>query len=262
MLNKLLKYDLKWGYKPLIVFYILELFFSLFTRIVESFELNLILLIIDKVCCGIVISLIFNILINWAMRNWGRFIRNIYKDESYLTHTLPVTKNMLYLSKFLAVIITLLTSLIVIVASLSLACLNSNTLSSLQSLLEIGTNYLNISSFNLIISFVVLIIFELLFIHLSGTVGIIIGHKSSNLKIVKSIIYSLGIYLLFSLISLFIIYLGSLINPALANVFSNVSINGEALKTLLYLGLIIYGLENLILYFLGNKLLNQGVNVE
>lgn len=262
MLSKLLKYDLKWGYKPLIVFYILELIFSLLVRIIESFELNFILLIVDKVCCGIVISLIFSILINWAMRNWGRFIRNIYKDEAYLTHTLPVTKNMIYLSKFLSVVITLLTSLIVILISLSLATLNTNTIEYLKNLLEIGTNYLNISSFLLITSFLTLIIFEFLFINLSGTVGIIIGHKSSNLKIVKSIIYGLGIYVFFSLISLFIIYLGALVNPELMSVFSTASISGSSFKILLYLGLIIYSLENLILYFIGNKLLNKGVDIE
>ena len=27
------------------------------------------------------------------MGDWVRFVKNIYKDESYLTHTLPVSKN-------------------------------------------------------------------------------------------------------------------------------------------------------------------------
>lgn len=100
MLKKLLKYDLKWCFKPLIVFYILAIFFSIITRVVESFEQTLIILIIDKICSGVVIAMIVNILINCFMRNWVRFIRNIYKDESYLTHTLPVSKSAIYLSKF------------------------------------------------------------------------------------------------------------------------------------------------------------------
>ena len=47
MLKKLLKYDLEWCYKPLLVFYILAIFFSIIVRIVESFEQSLIVLIID-----------------------------------------------------------------------------------------------------------------------------------------------------------------------------------------------------------------------
>ena len=37
MLNKLLKYDLKWVYKPLIVFYILALIFSILVIIYAYF---------------------------------------------------------------------------------------------------------------------------------------------------------------------------------------------------------------------------------
>lgn len=44
MLKKLLKYDLEWCYKPLLVFYILAIFFSIIVRIVESFEQSLIVL--------------------------------------------------------------------------------------------------------------------------------------------------------------------------------------------------------------------------
>ena len=80
MLGKLLKYDLKWCFKPLLVFYMLAIFFSIIVRIVESFEQSLIILIIDKVCCGIVIAMLVNILINCFMRNWARFVKNIYKD--------------------------------------------------------------------------------------------------------------------------------------------------------------------------------------
>ena len=34
------------------------------------------------------IGMIINSLINGLMRSWVRFINNVYKDESYLTHTL------------------------------------------------------------------------------------------------------------------------------------------------------------------------------
>lgn len=55
--------------------YILAIFFLIIVRIVENLEQSLIFLIIDKICCGVVIAMIVNILINWA-----RFVKNIYKD--------------------------------------------------------------------------------------------------------------------------------------------------------------------------------------
>jgi len=38
MLMKLLKYDLKWSYRHLVIFYILTLLFALFTRFFLSFD--------------------------------------------------------------------------------------------------------------------------------------------------------------------------------------------------------------------------------
>ena len=183
MLKKLLKYDLKWCFKPLIVFYILSIFFAIMVRIVESFEQSLIILIIDKICCGVLIAMIINILINCFMRNWARFVKNIYKDESYLTHTLPVSKNKIYLSKILTTIITLLTSFIVIVACLAISSLNNDTWIILKESLEQSAIYFDSSVFGFIFVMLIAIFFEFLFMMMSGILGIIIGHKSNNLKI-------------------------------------------------------------------------------
>ena len=101
MLGKVLKYDLKYIYKVLIVFYLLTLVFALFTRLFWSFDNSAILNILGFIASGTMISFIISILINNMMRAWARFIKNIYGDESYLTHTLPISKKTIYLSKFL-----------------------------------------------------------------------------------------------------------------------------------------------------------------
>ena len=92
MLKKILKYDLLYIYKVLIVFYTLSLFFAVMTRITTIDNPPLIMLIINKILSGTTIALIINIIINSIMRIWVRFKNNIYGDESYLTHTLPVKK--------------------------------------------------------------------------------------------------------------------------------------------------------------------------
>ena len=107
MLKKLLKYDLENIYKVLIIFYSLALIFGILTRIFLNIENSFIMNIIGQICSAITISMIFNILINNLMRLWVRFKNNFYGDESYLTHTLPIDKKTLYLSKILASFITL-----------------------------------------------------------------------------------------------------------------------------------------------------------
>lgn len=262
MLKKLLKYDLKWCYKPLLVFYILAIFFSIIVRIVESFEQSLIVLIIDKICCGVVIAMIINIAINCFMRNWARFVRNIYKDESYLTHTLPVSKNKIYLSKILTAIITLLTSFIVIIVCLAIATLNKDTWIILKESLEQSAIYFDSSVFSLIFVMIITIFFEFLFMIMSGILGIIIGHRSNNLKIVKSIVIGFVIYVILSSMSLGALFVAGLLNSDIMSLFNNIEVSSNALKSMMFVGILVYAIYNLGIYFIGNKLLNKGVDVD
>lgn len=262
MLKKLLKYDLEWCYKPLLVFYILAIFFSIIVRVVESFEQSLIILIIDKICCGIAIAMIVNILINCFMRNWARFVKNIYKDESYLTHTLPVSKNKIYLSKVLTAIITLLTSFIVISVCLAISTLNKDTWTILKESLEQSAIYFDSSVFSFIFVIVITIFFEFLFMMMCGILGIIIGHKSNNLKIVKSIVTGFAIYIILSSMSVGILYVVGLLNSDIMSLFNNINVSSNALKIMMLVGILVYAVYNLGIYFTGNKLLNKGVNVD
>lgn len=262
MLKKLLKYDLKWCFKPLLVFYILTLFLAIVIRVVESFKQTFIILIIDKIACGALISMIISILINLFMRNWVRFIQNIYKDESYLTHTLPVTKHEIFLSKILTAIITLLTSFIVIIICLAIATLNENTWFFLKDSLEKSAIYFNSSVFSLIVVMIITIFFETLFIIMSGIMGIIIGHRSNNFKIVKSIVYGFIIYITFSALSLGILYISGLIDPSIMSLFNNIKISSSSMKKMLTIGILEYFIYIILMYILGNKLLNKGVNVD
>ena len=124
MLKKLLKYEIKNMFKFLSFFYVLCIFFATTTRILFSFDDTTILYIMGQISVGCFFAMIANILINTIMRNFVRFNESMYKDEAYLTHTLPVKKNTLYQSKFILAIITLLTAF---VTNLSI----SNSLSSI-----------------------------------------------------------------------------------------------------------------------------------
>ena len=57
MLKKLLKYDLKWSYKALIIFYILSIIFAILTRIFLNIHEGILFSIIGKIMQGITITL-------------------------------------------------------------------------------------------------------------------------------------------------------------------------------------------------------------
>ena len=130
MLNKLLKYDLKYMIRNMSVFYILAVFFAIVTRILFSVNQSVIINIIGQITSGCMYSMIASILMNTMLRSWVRFRDSLYKDESYLTHTLPVTKNELYNSKFIQTLIFFFVGFIVILLSLFIAVITSLTLKS------------------------------------------------------------------------------------------------------------------------------------
>lgn len=263
MLRKLLKYDLKWCFKPLIVFYILSLVFAVLTRIIGTFNNSLIFIIIGKICTGAMISMLISILINNFMRVWVRVIRNLYKDESYLTHTIPVSKTKIFLSKVLTAIITTVTSCLIIVISLAICYLSKDNWQILKSLMEQTAIYFNSSVLSVVITMIITIFFEILFMEMAGILGILIGHRSNNFKILKSIIAGFILYTILSMLTLGIIYLMGLFNPNIMKLFTSTEvIETEALKKTLYGAIIMYVVYNVIYYFIGKSILEKGVNVE
>ena len=143
MLKKLLKYDLENVYKVLIIFYILAIITAIFTRIFYSIDNSTILNIIAQIFSGTTIAMIANILINNLMRVWVRFKQNLYGDESYLTHTLPVSKKTIYLSKCLTSIITMATSIITIGITLFIAYYSKENITIVKNLLTPIANAYN-----------------------------------------------------------------------------------------------------------------------
>ena len=263
MLGKLLKYDLKWMYKNLLIFYILALFFAVITKLLNQIENSLIFFVIGKICAGVVISMTINILINNFMRVWARFIRNLYKDESYLTHTLPAERRTIYTSKILSAIITMITSVIVIIICLAICYLTKDNIELLKKAIESTAVYFNSSVSSFLITIIITLFFELLFAMFAGILGIILGHKSNNMKILKSIIFGFIAYMIPSILTLVGIFIIGLFNPEVMDLFNKITgFSTEAIKTVLFGGIAMYFAYNIIYYFLGKKIIEKGVNID
>lgn len=263
MLRKLLKYDLKWVYKVIIVFYILAIIFSILTRIFLNIENSLLFNILGKIVNGIMIAMLINALVNGLMRSWVRFINNIYKDESYLTHTLPVEKNKIYLSKVLTAVICSFTTVVVILLCLFISYYSQTNMEILKTFLKLTADTYDMTVINLLLIISLVIFLEILFIILIGYVGIIIGHKSNKNKMIKTIIIGIGLYLITSTITLLIIYIIGLFSESVMNIINTKNIvNVDAIKYVMVAGIAIYIVYNIIYYLIGKKQLEKGVNVD
>lgn len=263
MLNKLIKYNLKYKYKALIVFYILSIFFSILTRIFFSIENSVIMNIIAQICSGITISMIFNILINNIMRSWVRFKQNLYGDESYLTHTLPLDKKTIYTSKILSSIIAVFTSFLVIALSLFIAYYSKENMEIVKSIILPIAELYESSILKILIALILILFLEFINVLQCGYTGIILGHKMPNAKTGFSILYGFGVYLVlqvFGFISMFIV---ALFNKDFMNLFfTSEIINLDMIKLTIYLAIIIYSVTFIIGYVVNIKLFKKGVNVD
>ena len=262
MLKKLIKYDLKYVFKILIVFYLLSLFFALLTRIFFSIENSFLFNVIAQITSGVTISMIFNILINNLMRLWSRFKNNFYSDESYLTHTLPIDKKTLYLSKILTVI-SLFLSFLVITLTLFIAYYSNSLIESIKSILLPLANVYNSSVIIILLTFIFILFLEFSNILQCGFTGLILGHKKNNNKLAYSVLYSFITFIVSQMFVLLTTFILALFNKDILNlIYTKEVISIESTKIIIYFSIVLYTIILIILNFINIKLFKQGVNVE
>ena len=264
MLNKLLKYDLKYMIKNMSIFYILSIFFALTTRLLFHIEQSVIIKIIGQISVGCLFAMIANTLINTIMRSWIRFRDSLYKDESYLTHTLPVTKSELYNSKFIQTFIFFFISFAIIIISLFIAYYSKENWSALTNFIKTITTGLNMSNSFFITMAIIIVFLEVFNAIQCGFLGIILGHKMNNGKTGYSILFGFIIYLIAQAMILLLVFLYGLFDSTVMELFKTATIYIDVrafkvlaiISSLLYIGIII------IMSILCKKELNKGVNVE
>ena len=260
MLKKLVKYDLIWINKSMIIFFIIGIIVSTLTRIVSCFDNTFVGNILYIVFKSASISCIVSIIINSCIRIWNRFRLNIYKDESYLTHTLPITRSTLYNSKIISSLLSIFISLIVVLICFIIVYVDNDMIDKINNIFSHG----NITF--IFIGVILLMILQLVYMTYCGIMGLIIGHKFNNNKIVMTIVVGLGLYFLMQTV-IFAITLGiASVNSDIASLFTKTvkeDINFElAVKSLVLIVNMVYIVFISIMYIVGKKLFNKGVNVD
>lgn len=114
MIKKIIKYDFKSLNKPLLFLYIITILTSLINIIASNYgksdsSIAIFLLSTDFALLFLIGTIFFSVITCFS-----RFRESMFKDEAYLTHTLPIKRTSLYDAKMITSIITILISLVVV----------------------------------------------------------------------------------------------------------------------------------------------------
>ncbi len=260
MLKKLLKYDLKSKLPFLCIFYALAIGCALMSSVIGLFSEVPILNIIAQIFAGATISMVFNILINNTLRSWALFRQNVYGDPSYLTHTLPLGKTTIYLSKALDGLITLTISFGVIGLSLFIQYYGTELWDIAKALLG---QFSGDRTFLMACLLLGILFLEVVNMLQCGFSGLILGHKMNKGKVGYSVLAGLGVYTVGQLLILAVIGVIALFNPHVMNLFTGTqTVMMDAVWTLAAVSCALYAALIVGTYFLNVKILKQGVNVD
>ena len=264
MLIKLLKYDLKYMIKNMCVFYILSIFFAITTRLLSLPEQSVMIVILSKISSGCMYAMITNIIINVMRRSWVRFRDSLYRDEAYLTHTLPVTKKDLYNSKFIQTFIFFFIGFIFVLLSLFIAYYTPDTWIAIREYIKTITTGFNMSTLFFITMAIVLIFLELFNAIQCGFLGIILGYRRNNGKLGFSVLFGFIVYLIAQTLVLGLVFLYGLFDSTVMELFKSatISIDVNAFKVLAIVSSLLYLVIIFSMSIICKKLLNKGVDIE
>lgn len=211
------------------------------------------------------------------LQTWRRFKNNFYSDEAYLTHTLPVSRNTLWNAQICNTLIVVLSVLVVAIIGSLLLALSRDGMQILESLGLVGGcthcvgnyYYVELRDFGFYLNFAFIIFTELSFILFCGLTGIIIGHRFNNHSGIWTRACGFGIYVIASIILLYIVCLLSFFVPSLRYIFGDPAGHQAGLYddpnfiiATLFCISIIYVCYNLMLYIVDRRLLKHGINLE
>ena len=260
MLSKLLKYDFKSLSKMFFPVCLVGFLLAIITRIsnmlAEHFS-------IFSVPSGFISAIFVVILIAIPIAIFiytiVKFYQNLIKDEGYLMHTIPVSKNSLVLSKTISSTLFIFLSFIV---SMLLLCVgvygiwfDHSLFTALGKLFDyIDTLFIILIILSLIIS----VIFNQVMIYAS----IALGQKHNN-KIAFSIIYGIILYNVTQILSLIILLPFMLLNTNYQEyINATYTTDYGLINGYLALALVVSILFTVLYYVLTVKVLDEKLNLE
>ncbi len=264
---KLLKYDLKWTYKILAPLYLAVITCVIIGRILNPMSHSTLISTLSVIFLSATIGLMINSYINTIARSWARFARNLYGDESYLTHTLPVSSHSIFRAKTLAAVITLLTTLGVIALGIPI-CLgwfygNLEQFGIFKTSVQIAAENLSFPVVVFVLFIVFIVLIQAMMMVLCGYAGIVAGHRFNKRKSSVSALIGISLYCGSQILAILTLLALSVFEPDVLELVSRGRVPSyETLRFVLIAIVGLYTVYTAILYCLGQKLLARGVNVD
>lgn len=237
MLNKIIKYDFKSINKPLFILYAITILSSLINIATNNSGSNdvlsaLFMLSTDIALIFFFLSLFFSIVVCF----WN-FRETFFKDEAYLTHTLPIDRKTIYDGKIIVSLIT------IFIALITTGCCFIFVFSHLSLFEFIEKTYIQEGETFKTLIFCIITVLQFFMFFLSIIDGLIIGYKFNKRKDLMSLIFALLIVLFAKSFSFIIVHIFK------ENMWDIIDI-------------IITILVNIILYITGRVIVKKGIDLE
>lgn len=261
MIGKLMKHDIKRMSKVLIYLYAITLGFAGITRLINIGRNIQAVYILGQIFAGITISGIASILVNTFVHILRNFICSFYKDQSYLTHTLPVGKDKLLLSKYLSSLIVIVSSVVVSVMSLFILYWSESLMKPLLMLIETAVSGFNMSA-GVFIALMVFVLFSQICSIMSMAFAAVVKANTYNHhRIMNGLLWFALFYFGASIVSILAIALVFLMTGNIDYLLAEV-MPQSAFVTIMITGLVVYCVYSVLFYFLCRRWFKKGVNVD
>ena len=261
MLSKLLKNDLKKNMSWMWILFVSTVAIALLSRGCKELAENITFFKILAIFFdSIFYALIVNTLLHPFLRGFLNFSKSLYGDESYLTHTLPVTKNQIINSKYLTSLIETLLGFITVVISLLIVFGSPTMFDTLKILLSLTISG-DFSIVLLLTLIVLLILVEFLMFLSIIFFSIILAYKSKEKRVLKTFLFTTAFAFASSTVLSIALVIVLLINNV-SLTSATLTLSANALFSIILTGIIIYLAITTLFYFLAKKEFNKGVNVD
>lgn len=261
MFAKLLKKDLKKDMRWMWILFVATIAVAGVSRGFKELGENLMFFkILTILFDSIFYSLLVNVIIHPFLRSFLNFTKSFYGDESYLTHTLPVTKNQLFNSKFLTAVIEMVLGFVSLIVSILIRYATPTMFKTLKLLLS--TMIVGNFSIYLVLSLiVVLIVVEFLMFISIILFSVVIEYRAKEKKALKAFLLTAGI----SFIALIVLSIAMVIVLLINKVnlsSSTLVLSNNVFMSIILTGIAVYLAVGVIFYFLAKKEFRKGVNVD
>ena len=211
MMKNLIKRHLIWDLKLPAYYAAFAVVFTIACRLTDPLKDSAGGMFFNRLFFGIAISMAISTVINMLIRCWIRFNRTSYKDESYLYHTVPVSRARLYRSHLLSAVIAVTISAVFAGLCTLLLCYKPSFIIDLIKGAFSTPAWAATTVFML-----TTLLMQVIVLLFCGIVGTTIGYSSDSSRTLKSVIFAALIYICICIAALLV----GLTNPEIKAIFT------------------------------------------